>query len=115
TREHDGKGGDQDCARPPKGPTIERRNGHVHNRSDARVVNSLNCELATLGRPPGLAAHLPVIQEALDPDDPEVAEMLDDDPTRRGDLIKLLDSFPYGEDAPGRTSAERLRSALGPE
>jgi hypothetical protein len=38
-----------------------------------------------------------------------------DDPTRRGDLIKLLDSFPAGEGAPGRMSAERLRSALGLE
>ena len=90
----------------------------------------------------GLAAQLPVIEEAVDPDDPEVAEMLDefireyeakwldapipaldghtprqaaDDPTRRGDLIKVLASFPSGEDAPGRMSAERLRSALGLE
>jgi hypothetical protein len=36
-----------------------------------------------------------------------------DEPTRRGDLIKLLDSFPADEDVPGRMSAERLRSALG--
>ena len=89
-----------------------------------------------------LAAQLPGVEEALDPDDPEVAEMLDefireyeakwldeaipaldghtprqaaDDPTRRGDLIKLLESFPSGEDAPGRMSAERLRFALGLE
>ena len=89
-----------------------------------------------------LAAQLPVAEDALDPDAPEVAEMLDefireyeakwldepipaldghtprqaaDDPTRRGDLIKLLDSFPAGEDVPGRMSAERLRSALGLE
>ena len=89
-----------------------------------------------------LAAQLPAGEEALDPDDPEVAAMLDefireyeakwldepipaldghtprqaaDDPTRRGDLIKLLDSFPADEGAPGRMSAERLRSALGLE
>jgi hypothetical protein len=75
-----------------------------------------------------------------DPDDPEVTEMLDElireyeakwldepipaldghtprqaagDPTRRADLIKLLDSFPADEGVPGRMSAERLRSALG--
>ena len=89
-----------------------------------------------------LAAQLPVAEDALDPADPEVAEMLDefireyeakwldepipaldghtprqaaDDPTRRGDLIKLLDSFPADEGTPGRMSAERLRSALGLE
>lgn len=87
-----------------------------------------------------LAAQLPVAEDALDPEDPEVAEMLDefireyeakwleepipaldghtprqaaDDPTRRGDLIKLLDSFPADDGTPGRMSAERLRSALG--
>ena len=72
-----------------------------------------------------LAAQLPAAENALDPDAPEVAAMLDefireyeanwldepipaldghtprqaaDDPTRRGDLIKLLDSFPADED-----------------
>ena len=89
-----------------------------------------------------LAAELPAGEDALDPDAPEVATMLDefireyeakwldepipaldghtprqaaDDPTRRGDLIKLLESFPAVEDTPGRMSAERLRSALGLE
>ena len=38
-----------------------------------------------------------------------------DDPTRRADLIKLLDSFPADDDIPGRMSTERLRSALGLE
>jgi hypothetical protein len=89
-----------------------------------------------------LAEEMGAPEDALDPDAPEVAEMLDefireyearwldepipaldghtprqaaDDPTRRGDLIKLLDSFPAHEGAPGRMSAERLRSALGLE
>lgn len=34
------------------------------------------------------------------------------DPTRRGDLVRLLDSFPQ-EEAPGRMSPHRLRAALG--
>jgi hypothetical protein len=34
------------------------------------------------------------------------------DPTRRDDLIRLLDSFPDGDD-PGQMSATRLRAALG--
>jgi hypothetical protein len=89
-----------------------------------------------------LAAQLPAGENALDPAVPEVAEMLDefireyearwldepipaldghtprqaaDDPTRRADLIKLLDSFPADDDIPGRMSAERLRSVLGLE
>ena len=89
-----------------------------------------------------LAAQLPAGENGLDPNAPEVATMLDefireyeakwldepipaldghtprqaaDDPTRRGDLIKLLDSFPADDGAPGRMSAERLRSALGLE
>ncbi len=77
---------------------------------------------------------------ALDPDDPEVAAFLEgvildfetnwldesipaldgytprqaaDDPTRRADLIKLLDTFPAGEAARGGMDADRLRAALG--
>jgi SEC-C motif-containing protein len=87
-----------------------------------------------------LASQLPAAEDALDTDAPEVAAMLDefireyetrwldepipaldghtprqaaDDPTRRGDLIKLLDSFPADEDKAGRMSAERLRTLLG--
>lgn len=87
------------------------------------------------------AEQLPVTgQGALDPDDPELAGFLDevirgyetrwldepipaldghtprqaaDDPTRRGDLIKLLDSFPAGAAAQGAMDADRLRAALG--
>jgi hypothetical protein len=87
-----------------------------------------------------LASQLSAAEDALDTDAPEVAAMLDefireyetrwldepipaldghtprqaaDDPTRRGDLIKLLDSFPADEDKAGRMSAERLRTLLG--
>lgn len=83
---------------------------------------------------------MPAGEKQLDPDDREVAAVLDefvreyearwldepipaldghtprqaaDDPTRRGDLIKLLDSFPADDGTPGHMSAERLRSALG--
>jgi len=38
-----------------------------------------------------------------------------DDPTRRGDLIRLIDSFPADDGTPGHMSAERLRIALGLE
>ncbi|UQX13024.1 SEC-C domain-containing protein [Candidatus Mycobacterium methanotrophicum] len=88
-----------------------------------------------------LAKRMPTAGEgALDPDDPEVAAFLGefirdyetrwldepipalngctprqaaDDPTRRGDLIKLLDSFPAGAAARGGMDADRLRTALG--
>ncbi|REY37966.1 DUF2384 domain-containing protein, partial [Mycobacterium tuberculosis] len=36
-----------------------------------------------------------------------------DDPTRRADLIKLLDTFPAGAGARGGMDADRLRTALG--
>ena len=36
-----------------------------------------------------------------------------DDPTRRPDLIRLLDSFPQDTDRPGAMSPRRLRAALG--
>ncbi len=88
-----------------------------------------------------LANQMPMADDdALDPDDPELAGMLDgfirdyeikwldepipalqghsprqaaDDPTRRGDLIKLLDSFPAGAAARGGMNTDRLRAALG--
>ena len=88
-----------------------------------------------------LAKQLPIAgEDALDPDDPELAAVLDefvrdyetkwldepipaldghtprqaaDDPTRRGDLIKLLDTFPAGEAGRGGMDADRLRAALG--
>jgi SEC-C motif len=77
---------------------------------------------------------------ALDPDDPAVAAALEefirnyeskwldepipaldghtprqaaDDPTRRADLMKLLDTFPAGDYARGGMDADRLRAALG--
>ncbi|WP_343709633.1 SEC-C metal-binding domain-containing protein [Mycobacterium sp.] len=88
-----------------------------------------------------LAEQLPMTGAgALDPEDPELAGFLGefirdyenrwldepipalngytprqaaDDPTRRGDLIKLLDSFPAGAAARGGMDADRLRAALG--
>ena len=36
-----------------------------------------------------------------------------DDPTRRADLINLLDTFPAGEAARGGMDADRLRARLG--
>lgn len=88
-----------------------------------------------------LAKQMPPTGEAaLNPDDPELAAFLDevvrdyetkwldepipaldghtprqaaDDPTRRGDLIKLLKTFPAGEAARGGMDANRLRAALG--
>lgn len=35
------------------------------------------------------------------------------DPTRRGDLIRLLDSFPVERGKPGVMDVDRLRAALG--
>jgi len=88
-----------------------------------------------------LAKQMPITGEgALDPDDPELAAFLDgfvrdyetrwldehipaldghtprqaaDDPTRRADLIKLLETFPAGAAARGGMDADRLRAALG--
>jgi hypothetical protein len=77
--------------------------------------------------------------EPLDPADPEIAAVLDEfvrdyerkwldepipalagrspreaaaDPTRRDDLIRLLDSFPAHRDDPGLMNPDRLRAAL---
>jgi hypothetical protein len=36
-----------------------------------------------------------------------------DDPTRRDDLVRLLDSFPDAGEDPGQRSVTRLRVALG--
>jgi hypothetical protein len=36
-----------------------------------------------------------------------------DDPTRRPDLIRLLESFPQDDSQPGTMSPTRLRAALG--
>jgi hypothetical protein len=88
-----------------------------------------------------LAAQLPATgEDAVDLNDPAMAAALDDfirsyetrwldepipaldghtprqaadDPTRRGDLIKLLDTFPGGADARGGMDVGRLRAALG--
>lgn len=88
-----------------------------------------------------LAKRFPTAGEGmLDPSDPAVAAAVDEfvreyettwldqpipaldghtprqaaeDPTRRGDLIKLLDSFPTGAAARGGMDTDRLRAALG--
>lgn len=86
-----------------------------------------------------LAQQMPAPGTTLDPEDPQIAEALDgfirhyetrwldesipaldgytprqaaDDPTRRPDLIKLLDSFPVIKGGAGM-DADRLRAALG--
>ena len=83
---------------------------------------------------------MPAGEDALDPDDPELAAFLDafvrdyetkwldepipaldghtprqaaDDPTRRADLIKLLDTFPAGEAAQGGMTPTGRRAAVG--
>ena len=88
-----------------------------------------------------LAKQMPITgEDALDPDDPELAAFLEqfvrdyetkwldepipaleghtprqaaDDPTRRADLIKLLDTFPAGEAGSVGMDADWLRAALG--
>lgn len=88
-----------------------------------------------------LAKQMPMTgSDTLDPDDPEMAALLDefvrdyetkwldepipaldghtprqaaDDPTRRADLIKLLDTFPAIEPGGVGMDADRLRAALG--
>jgi len=88
-----------------------------------------------------LAKQMPITGDgALDPDEPELAAFLDefvrdyetrwldepipaldghtprqaaDDPTRRADLIKLLDTFPAAEASRVGMDADRLRAALG--
>ncbi|MFC9767715.1 SEC-C metal-binding domain-containing protein [Rhodococcus jostii] len=91
-------------------------------------------ELVAQAEEKGVRPHEPV-----DPEDPEIAAVLDEhirgyeqrwldetipaldghtpracaaDPTRRDELIRLLDSFPQQE-RPGAMSAHRLREALG--
>jgi tetratricopeptide (TPR) repeat protein len=105
-----------------------------------RVVDDSRRPIRDVREAAELAEEMGPPEDALDPNDPEVAEMLDefireyeakwldepipaldghtprqaaDDPTRRGDLIKLLDSFPADDGPPGRMSPERLRVALG--
>ncbi len=73
--------------------------------TDPEIAAALNemareYEKAWLDEPiPALAKHTP--------------RQCADDPTRRPDLIRLLDSFPQDSDRPGAMSATRLRAALG--
>lgn len=107
-----------------------------------RVVDDSRRPIRDAREAAELAEEMGPPEGALDPEEPAVAEALDDfireyetkwldepipaldghtprqaadDPTRRGDLIKLLDSFPADDGTPGRMSPERLRVALGLE
>ncbi|MBB5160466.1 SEC-C domain-containing protein [Mycobacterium sp. AZCC_0083] len=107
-----------------------------------RVVDDSRRPIRDAREAAELAAEMGPPERALDPEDPAVAEALGefireyetkwldeqipaldghtprqaaDDPTRRGDLIKLLDSFPADDGTAGRMSPERLRVALGLE
>jgi len=107
-----------------------------------RVVDDSRRPIRDAREAAELAAEMRPPERALDPEDPAVAEALGefireyetkwldepiaaldghtprqaaDDPTRRGDLIKLLDSFPADDGTAGRMSPERLRVALGLE
>jgi hypothetical protein len=107
-----------------------------------RVIDDSRRPIRDTREAADLAEELGPTEGALDPEDPQVAEALDefireyetkwldepipalkghtprqaaDDPTRRGDLIRLIDSFPADDGAPGHMSAERLRIALGLE
>ena len=99
-----------------------------------QVVGQINSGAELAKQFPSSAGNVP------DPDDPEIAAALNefirdyeanwldtslpaldgrtprqaaDDPTRRGDLIKLLDSFPADAAGRGGMDADRLRAALG--
>jgi hypothetical protein len=105
---------------------------------ELQVVEEVRRPLDDFGDVAALAAHMP----DHDADSPEVAAALEDfirdyetkwldksipaldghtprqaadDPTRRGDLIKLLDSFPVDGPARGGMDVGRLRLALGLE
>ncbi len=106
-----------------------------------KVLEDVRRPLRDVREAAELAKQMPVTDKgALDPDDPELAALLGelvrdyetrwldepipaldghtprqaaDDPTRRGDLIKLLDTFPTGAAARGGMDADRLRAALG--
>ena len=105
------------------------------------VLDDNRRPIRDIGELAALANQLPGGRDAaLDPDDPELAAFLADvihgyetrwldeqipaldghtprqaadDPTRRDDLIKLLDTFPAGGAARGAMDADRLRAALG--
>ncbi|MCV7316152.1 SEC-C domain-containing protein [Mycolicibacillus parakoreensis] len=108
----------------------------------ARVVEDTRRPMGDARQAAELAASLPGTGAGAvgDPDDPALAAALDqvvadyetrwldesipaldgytprqaaEDPTRRGDLIRLLDSFPAGAAARGGMDADRLRAALG--
>jgi hypothetical protein len=111
-------------------PTLTIVNQSRQPARDAREAATLATHAAPTGEDSG---------HWLDPSDPEVAVVVDQfirdyeqkwldepipalagytprqaasDPTRRGDLIGLLDSFPTQHDNPGTMNPDRLRTAL---
>jgi tetratricopeptide (TPR) repeat protein len=108
---------------------------------DLKVLDDARHPMRDVREAAELAEQFPASEEnAFNPDDPEMStavqefireyetKWLDqpipaldghtprqaaDDPTRRGDLVKLLDSFPAGAAARGGMDVERLRDALG--
>ncbi len=111
-------------------PTLTIVNQSRQPARDAREAATLATHAAPMGEDSG---------HWLDPSDPEVAVVVDQfirdyeqkwldepipalagytprqaasDPTRRGDLIGLLDSFPTQHDNPGTMNPDRLRTAL---
>lgn len=119
-------------------PTLTMVDQSRQPARDAREAATLAARTAPAGEDPAHSdpAHS---DPALDPADPAVAAVLDQfirdyeqkwlddpipalaghtprqaaaDPTRRGDLIRLLDSFPAHHDNPGTMNPDRLRTAL---
>ncbi|MGH3856732.1 MAG: SEC-C metal-binding domain-containing protein [Pseudonocardiaceae bacterium] len=113
----------------PLDPTLTLVNESRQPARDTREAAALSAQTALVGED----------STGLDPADPDIAAALDRfirdyeqkwldesipalaghtprqaaaDPTRRGDLIRLLDSFPTHYDGPGTMSPDRLRAAL---
>ena len=131
---------DQLCVRANSGPRFERVLSVVRELDpSATVVSETREPAGSVEDIARLKAEHPSPGEALDPQSPELAAVLEQftrqyeqawldepipalsgrtprecaaDPTRRPDLIRLLDTFPDVE-APGAMSPARLRAALG--
>lgn len=108
---------------------------------EVEVLDDARVSVPTVREATALAERMPQTGEGmLDPADPQVSAALTefireyetkwldepipaldghtprqaaDDPTRRDDLIRLLNTFPVGEAARGGMDSDRLRAALG--